>query len=72
MEDIILLGDFNAGSKDEETTMFRYQRGCLWRTYGGSGWSKATSSMCGVTEYGKHFLALGSAHGFVIYNGLSQ
>ena len=28
--------------------------------------------MGGVTEYGKHFLALGSAHGFVIYNGLSQ
>ena len=25
-----------------------------------------------ITEHGKHFLALGSAHGFVIYNGLSQ
>ena len=24
------------------------------------------------TEYRKHFRALGSAHGFVIYNGLSQ
>ena len=24
-----------------------------------------------VTKYGKHFLVLGSAHGFVIYNGLS-
>ena len=28
--------------------------------------------MSEVTEYGNHFLALGSAHGFVIYNGLSQ
>ena len=26
----------------------------------------------GVTKYGKHFLAVGSAHEFVIYNGLSQ
>ena len=28
--------------------------------------------MSEVTEYRKHFLALGSAHGFVIHNGLSQ
>ena len=28
-------------------------------------------SMSEVTEYGKQFLALGSAHGLVIYNGLS-
>ena len=28
-------------------------------------------SMSEVTDYGKHFLALGSAHGFVIYSGLS-
>mgnify|MGYP007069668789 CR=1 FL=1 len=28
--------------------------------------------MSGITEYGKHFLALGSAYAFVICNGLSQ
>ena len=25
-----------------------------------------------VREYGKHFLALGSVHGFVVYNGFSK
>ena len=31
-----------------------------------------TQDMREVTEYDIHFLALGNAHGFVIYNELSQ
>ena len=36
------------------------------------GLKQHVQDMSEVTEYGKHFLALGSACGFVIYNGLSQ
>ena len=36
------------------------------------GLKQQAQDMSGIIEYGKHFLALGSAHGFVIYNGLSQ
>ena len=36
------------------------------------GLKRQAQDMSAITEYGKHFLALGSAHGFVIYNGLSQ
>ena len=36
------------------------------------GLKQQAQYMTEVTEYGKHFLALGRAHGFVIYNGLSQ
>ena len=36
------------------------------------GLKRQAQDMSAITESGKHFLALGSAHGFVIYNGLSQ
>ena len=36
------------------------------------GLKRQAQDMSAITEYGKHFLALGSAHGFVINNGLSQ
>ena len=36
------------------------------------GLKRQAQDMSAITEYGKHFLALGIAHGFVIYNGLSQ
>ena len=36
------------------------------------GLKRQAQDMSVITEYGKHFLALGSAHVFVIYNGLSK
>ena len=36
------------------------------------GLKQQPQDMSEVIEYGKHFLALGSAYGFVIYNSLSQ
>ena len=36
------------------------------------GLKRQAQDMSVITEYGKHFLALGSAHVFVIYNGLPQ
>ena len=36
------------------------------------GLKQEIQDMSEVTKYGKHILALGSAHGFVIYNGLLQ
>ena len=36
------------------------------------GLKRQAQDMSSIAEYGKHFLALGSAHGFVTYNGLSQ
>ena len=70
---IILLGDCNVQTKDEQTTMFDTNEA----VYGDVMAEKVSlkhqaQDMSAITEYGKHFLALGSAHGFVIYNGLTQ
>ena len=35
------------------------------------GLKRQAQDMSAITEYGKHILASGSAHGFAIYNGFS-
>ena len=73
MGDIILLGDFNARTKDEQTTMFNTNEAVYGEVMAEEvGLKRQAQDMSAITEYGKHFRALGSAHGFVIYNGLSQ
>ena len=73
MGDIMLLGDFNARTKDEQTTMFDTNEAVYGEVMAEEvGLKRQAQDMSAITEYGKHFLALGSAHGFVIYNGLSQ
>ena len=37
-----------------------------------AGLKRQSYDMSEITEYGKHFLAFRSAHGFVMYNGSSQ
>ena len=39
---------------------------------GGFGQKQQAQDMSEVTQYGRHFLALAVAHGFVIYSGLLQ
>ena len=73
MGDILLLRNFNARTKDEQT-MFdtnevvygevMEEEVCLKR--------QQAPDMSAITEYGKHFLALRSALALVLYNGLSQ
>ena len=36
------------------------------------GLKRQSQDISGVTKYGKHLLALGNAHGLVIYSGFSQ
>ena len=73
MGDIMLLGDFNARTKNEQTTMFDTNEAVYGEvTAEEVGLKRQAQDMSAITEYRKHFLALGSAPGFVIYNGLSQ
>ena len=73
MGDIILLGDFNAQTKDEQTTIFDANDAVYGEVMVEEvGLKRQDQDMSAITQYEKHFLALGSAHGFVIYNGLSQ
>ena len=70
MGDIILLGNFNARTKDKQTTMFDIDEAVYGEAMAKEvGLRQQAQDMSEVREYG-HFLALGSAHGFVIYNGL--
>ena len=69
----MLLGDFNARTKDEQTTIFDTNEAVYGEVMAEEvGLKRQAQDMSAITKYGKHFLALGSAHGFVIYNGLSQ
>ena len=72
MGDIILLGGFNARTKDELTSMLDTTEAVYGEvTVEKVGLKRQSQDMSGVTEYGKHLLALGSAHGVVLYSGFS-
>ena len=73
MRDIILLGDFNARTKDEQTIMFDTNETVHGVVMAKEvGLKQQPQDMSAITQYGKRFLALGSVHVFVIYIGLSQ
>ena len=73
MGDIMLMGDFNARTGREQTTLYDMQE-AVYRDVPVEdvGLQRTTQDPGEITEYGRHFLALGSAHGLVIYNGLSH
>ena len=63
MGDIMLLGDFNARTKDEQTTMFDTNEAVYGEVMAEEvGLKRQAQNMSVITKYGKHFLALGSAH----------
>ena len=73
MGDIVLLWDFNAQIKNEHTTISDMSEAIEGDKYGRTSWYNARSSRYKWSnKIWQKLLALGIAHGFVIYNGLSQ
>ena len=58
MGGIILLGDFNAQTTDEQTTRFDTSEAMHGEVIAEVGLTRQGQDMSGVTEYGKHNLPL--------------
>ena len=59
MVNILLLGDFNARTKDEQTTMFDTNKAVYGEVMAEEvGLKRQAQDMSAITEYGKHSLAL--------------
>ena len=72
MRHISLLGNFNARAKDEQT-MFDTNKAVYGEVMAEEvGLKQQAEDMSEVTEHAKHFLTLGNAHGFVIYNDVTM
>ena len=77
MGDIIILGDFHARTKDEQTTIFNTNEVVYGEVMAEEvGLKRKAQDMSAIIEYGKHLLALGSVHGLsyimACHNGLDQ
>ena len=69
---MMLLRNFNAHTNDEQRTLFNTSKSIYREVIVEVGLKQRSQVMNEEVEYCRDFLALCSAHGFVIYTGLSQ
>lgn len=73
MGDILLAGDFNARTGQRQSSLYDREDPMYQELPPNDmGIQRAAQDTGDLTEYGTHLLALGSAHGLIIYNGLSR
>lgn len=72
--EILLLGDFNARTGSEQAPLLDLTDAILLREIEDLDFDLQRSSQDhgDVTGFGRHLLAMGTAHGLVIYNGLPR
>lgn len=72
MGDVPLVGEFNARIASEQSALYIMDdRTFCELAMDDIGLARSAQDVTEITEYGCHFLALGSAHGLVIFNGLA-
>ena len=72
--EILLLGDFNARTGNEQTRLLDLDDPILLREMDieDTGLQRSSQDSGNITSYGRDLLDMGAAHGLVIFNGLAR